>query len=81
MKHTVDFGNKGFKPNTRGDFIQDSFATLKEALREVPEYIGFDIEISTSHPLLIDHTLHSTTFLPKQNILVSTKPLAPASPP
>ncbi len=50
MKYTVDFASKGFKPNTRGDFIQDSFATLEEALCEVPNYIGFDIEISTSRP-------------------------------
>lgn len=50
MKHTVDYKEKGFKPNTRGDFIQDSFATLKELLLEVPEEIGFDIEISWSLP-------------------------------
>lgn len=47
MKHTADFKNKGFKPNTRGDFIQDSFATLKELLSQVPEHVGFDIEISS----------------------------------
>jgi glycerophosphodiester phosphodiesterase len=46
MKHTVDFMNKGFKPNTRGDFIQDSFATLEELLVELPKSISFDIEIS-----------------------------------
>ena len=46
MKHTVDFLNKGFKPNTRGDFIQDSFATLEELLVKLPSSIGFDIEIS-----------------------------------
>ncbi|RYP10625.1 hypothetical protein DL765_008050 [Monosporascus sp. GIB2] len=45
MKHTVDFKQKGFKPNTRGDFIQDSFATLKEILVELPQDIGCDIEI------------------------------------
>ncbi|KAI9750458.1 MAG: hypothetical protein M4579_006463 [Chaenotheca gracillima] len=45
LKHTVDFTSKGFKPNTRGDFIQGVFATLEEALREVPDTIGFDIEI------------------------------------
>jgi glycerophosphodiester phosphodiesterase len=48
MKHTVDYKLKGFKPNTRGDFIQDSFATLKELLVQVPEHVGFDIEISQS---------------------------------
>ncbi|KAK4203617.1 Glycerophosphoryl diester phosphodiesterase family-domain-containing protein [Triangularia verruculosa] len=45
MKHTVDFKLKGFKPNTRGEFIQDSFATLKDVLIQLPEDIGLDIEI------------------------------------
>lgn len=48
MKHTVDFKLKGFKANTRGDFIQDTFATLKELLCQVPENVGFDMEISPS---------------------------------
>ena len=46
MKHTVDYLSKGFKPNTRGDFIQDIFATLEDALRNTPKDIGFDMEIS-----------------------------------
>ncbi|KAK8256877.1 Glycerophosphoryl diester phosphodiesterase family-domain-containing protein [Phyllosticta capitalensis] len=45
MRHTVDYRAKGFKPNTRGSFIQDTFATLEEALLQVPEHIGFNIEI------------------------------------
>ncbi|KAB8073559.1 GDPD-domain-containing protein [Aspergillus leporis] len=45
MKYTVDFTNKGFKPNTRGEFIQDSFATLEELLVELPDSISFNIEI------------------------------------
>ncbi|KAM5444967.1 hypothetical protein MferCBS31731_000423 [Microsporum ferrugineum] len=45
MKHTIYFSSKGFKPNTRGDFIQTPLATLEEALREVPEGVGFDIEL------------------------------------
>lgn len=48
MKYTVDYVAKGFKPNTRGDFVQDTFATLEHALCNVPETIGFDMEISTS---------------------------------
>jgi glycerophosphodiester phosphodiesterase len=48
LKHTVDFQNKGFKPNTRGDFVQDSFATLQEILLKLPQDIGCDIEISSS---------------------------------
>lgn len=37
--------NKGFKPNTRGDFIQDSFTTLDELLEKLPQSIGFNIEV------------------------------------
>lgn len=47
MKHTVDFVQKGFKPNTRGVSVQDSFATLKEILIQLPPGIGCDIEISS----------------------------------
>lgn len=50
MKHTVDYLTKGFKPNTRGDFVQDTFATLEDVLCNVPEDIGFDMEISKSRP-------------------------------
>src|SRR5687767_5809235 len=46
MKHTVDFMSKGFKPNTRGDFIQDSFATLEELLVQLPESLCLNAEIS-----------------------------------
>ncbi|KAL7921341.1 Glycerophosphoryl diester phosphodiesterase family domain-containing protein [Trichoderma austrokoningii] len=45
LRYTVDFQNKGFKPNTRGDFIQGSLATLDELLLNLPEDIGFNIEM------------------------------------
>ncbi|UKZ69799.1 uncharacterized protein TrAtP1_010804 [Trichoderma atroviride] len=45
LRYTVDFQNKGFKPNTRGDFIQGSLATLDELLVDLPEDIGFNIEM------------------------------------
>ncbi|KAJ5799446.1 uncharacterized protein N7518_001514 [Penicillium psychrosexuale] len=45
MKHTVDFKNKGFKPNTRGHCVQDSFTTLEELLTKLPDSISFNIEI------------------------------------
>lgn len=48
LRYTVDFQSKGFKPNTRGDFIQGSLATLDELLMNLPEDIGFNIEMSTS---------------------------------
>jgi glycerophosphodiester phosphodiesterase len=46
MKYTVDFMNKVFKPNTRGDLIQDSLATLDELLIELSKSTKFGIEIS-----------------------------------
>ena len=52
MKHTRDFKMKGFKGNSRGDFIQAPFTTLEEMLRKLPESIGFNIEMSES-PCLI----------------------------
>ncbi|KAM7200705.1 Glycerophosphoryl diester phosphodiesterase family domain containing protein [Naviculisporaceae sp. PSN 640] len=46
MKHTVDYKLKGYKPNTRGEgIIQDTFATLKEILTQLPEEIGLDVEV------------------------------------
>ncbi|KAJ5472020.1 hypothetical protein N7539_008589 [Penicillium diatomitis] len=45
MRYTFDLKNKGFKPNTRGSFIQGSFATLKELLVKLPDSISFNVEI------------------------------------
>ncbi|GLA28774.1 hypothetical protein AnigIFM63326_006365 [Aspergillus niger] len=45
MRHTVDYMNKGFKPNTRGHIVQDSFATIEELLIQLPENLGFNVEI------------------------------------
>ena len=46
MKHTRDFKNKGFKGNSRGNFIQAPFTTLEEMFKQLPETIGFNIEMS-----------------------------------
>lgn len=46
LRYTVDFQCKGFKPNTRGHSIQGTLATLDELLVELPEDIGFNIEMS-----------------------------------
>ena len=80
MKHTVDFNNKGFKPNTRGDFIQGSFATLEEAFRMIPESVGFDMEISMFLSFRFSRLAYCNCFYLQQNILVSTKPSKPVSP-
>ncbi|KAL2202277.1 GDPD-domain-containing protein [Sarocladium strictum] len=50
MKHTRDFKEKGFKANSRGNFIQAPFATLEDLFRKLPEDIGFNIEMK--YPML-----------------------------
>jgi len=52
MRHTVDYLKKDFKPNTRGHFVQHTFASLEDILRNVLEDIGFDMEIIKSRPLI-----------------------------
>lgn len=46
MKHTRDFKAKGYKANSRGNFIQAPFTTLEEMFKKLPESIGFNIEMS-----------------------------------
>ena len=46
MKHTRDFKKKGFKGNSRGNFIQAPFTTLEEMFKKLPESIGFNVEMS-----------------------------------
>lgn len=48
MKLTRDFKQKGFKANSRGNFIQAPFTTLEEMFMKLPEAIGFNIEMSMS---------------------------------
>lgn len=50
MKHTRDYKQKGFKGNSRGDFIQEQFTTLEEMFKKLPEHIGFNIEMSQPYP-------------------------------
>ncbi|KEY66954.1 hypothetical protein S7711_05074 [Stachybotrys chartarum IBT 7711] len=56
MKHTRDFKEKGFKANSRGHFIQAPFATLEDLFRELPEDIGFNIEMK--YPMLHESEEH-----------------------
>ncbi len=49
MKHTRDFKQKGFKGNSRGNFIQAPFTTLEEMFMKLPESIGFNIEMSKQY--------------------------------
>lgn len=50
MKHTRDFKKKGFKGNSRGNHIQEPFATLKDMFKKLPETVGFNIEMK--YPML-----------------------------
>jgi glycerophosphodiester phosphodiesterase len=50
MKHTRDFKKKGFKGNNRGTSIQSSFTTLERMFNELPENVGFNIEMK--YPML-----------------------------
>lgn len=52
MRHTRDFKQKGFKANTRGNFIQAPFTTLEEMFRQLPQSVGFNIEMK--YPMLFE---------------------------
>ncbi|ATY59508.1 glycerophosphodiester phosphodiesterase GDE1 [Cordyceps militaris] len=56
MKHTRDFKEKGFKANSRGNFIQAPFATLEDLFRKLPDHIGFNIEMK--YPMLHETEEH-----------------------
>ncbi|KAL8731180.1 MAG: hypothetical protein Q9166_003587 [cf. Caloplaca sp. 2 TL-2023] len=50
MKHTRDFKEKGYKGNSRGNFIQAPFTTLEEMFKKLPGHVGFNIEMK--YPML-----------------------------
>ncbi len=50
MKHTRDFKKKGFKGNSRGNHIQEPFATLQDMFKKLPKTVGFNIEMK--YPML-----------------------------
>ncbi|KHN98285.1 glycerophosphodiester phosphodiesterase GDE1 [Metarhizium album ARSEF 1941] len=56
MKHTRDFKAKGYKANSRGNFIQAPFATLEDLFRQLPEEIGFNMELK--YPMLHESEAH-----------------------
>ncbi|KAL2160391.1 hypothetical protein VTH06DRAFT_1564 [Thermothelomyces fergusii] len=56
MKHTRDFKTKGYKANSRGNFIQAPFATLEELFRKLPTSVGFNIELK--YPMLHESEEH-----------------------
>lgn len=56
MKHTRDFKIKGFKGNSRGNFIQAPFTTLEQMFKELPSSTGFNIEMK--YPMLHETEEH-----------------------
>ncbi|KAK4198489.1 Glycerophosphoryl diester phosphodiesterase family-domain-containing protein [Triangularia verruculosa] len=56
MKHTRDFKEKGFKANSRGNFIQAPFATLEDLFVKLPASVGFNIEMK--YPMLHESEEH-----------------------
>ncbi|KAH6621131.1 Glycerophosphoryl diester phosphodiesterase family-domain-containing protein [Chaetomium sp. MPI-SDFR-AT-0129] len=56
MKHTRDFKEKGFKANSRGNFIQAPFATLEDLFHKLPASVGFNIELK--YPMLHESEEH-----------------------
>lgn len=56
MKHTRDFKQKGYKGNSRGNFIQAPFATLEDLFRQIPENVGFNVELK--YPMLHESEEH-----------------------
>ncbi|CAK7201958.1 Glycerophosphocholine phosphodiesterase [Sporothrix eucalyptigena] len=56
MKHTRDFKAKGFKANSRGNFIQAPFATLEDLFKQLPQSVGFNIEMK--YPMLHETEEH-----------------------
>lgn len=56
MKHTRDFKEKGYKGNSRGNFIQAPFATLEQLFKELPAETGFNIEMK--YPMLFESEEH-----------------------
>lgn len=52
MKYTRDFKEKGYKGNSRGNFVQSPFTTLEQMFHEIPEDVGFNIEMK--YPMLFE---------------------------
>ncbi|KAF4630518.1 hypothetical protein G7Y89_g7618 [Cudoniella acicularis] len=71
MKHTRDFKAKGYKANSRGNFIQAPFTTLEEMFVKLPENVGFNIEMK--YPMLHESEQHEMdTYAVELNSFVDT---------
>ncbi|CAJ2512108.1 Uu.00g077330.m01.CDS01 [Anthostomella pinea] len=71
MKYTLNFKKSGYKANTRGNFVQDPFATLEELFKKVPENVGFNIEMK--YPMLLEsEQQHMDTYAIELNSFCDT---------
>ncbi|KAL8994364.1 MAG: hypothetical protein Q9169_005651 [Polycauliona sp. 2 TL-2023] len=71
MKHTRDFKEKGYKGNSRGNFIQAPFTTLEEMFKKLPQHVGFNIEMK--YPMLHESEEHEMdTYAVELNSFVDT---------
>jgi glycerophosphodiester phosphodiesterase len=71
MKHTRDFKAKGYKANSRGNFIQAPFTTLEEMFLKIPENVGFNVEMK--YPMLHESEEHEMdTYAVELNSFVDT---------
>jgi glycerophosphodiester phosphodiesterase len=71
MRHTRDFKEKGYKANSRGNFIQAPFTTLEEMFLKLPEGVGFNIEMK--YPMLHESEEHDMdTYAVELNSFVDT---------
>ncbi|TGJ87997.1 hypothetical protein E0Z10_g739 [Xylaria hypoxylon] len=85
LKHTVDFVEKGMKSNTRGDFIQQPLATLKDLFDKVPKTVGFNVEIKYPRfhetvgagvaPVALELNLHVDTILEHVRLYGGDRPI------
>lgn len=70
MKHTRDFKARGFKGNSRG-VINAPFTTLEEMFNQVPQDVGFNIEMK--YPMLHESEEHEMdTYAVELNSFVDT---------
>ncbi|KAH8784838.1 hypothetical protein F5882DRAFT_518383 [Hyaloscypha sp. PMI_1271] len=67
VKHTFDYNSRGYKGNTRGDFVHDAFVTFEQLLTQLPPHIGMDIELTIDDwnmdPFFVETNFFTDTIL------------------
>ncbi|KAI0479463.1 glycerophosphodiester phosphodiesterase GDE1 [Xylariaceae sp. FL0804] len=71
MKYTLNYKKSGYKANTRGNFVQAPFATLEDLFKQLPENVGFNIEMK--YPMLLEsEQQHMDTYAIELNSFCDT---------